>query len=237
MKNKCIAIVPARGGSKRVKRKNIVDIAGKPLLSYTLDVAKNSGIFDEVFVNSEDEEILDVAKKFGAQTYKRPFELSCDQTSVITVIQDMINSLCIEDTTFIFVLLPTAPLREKDDIIKIYEAFNSRQNNKAVVTVTTFDPPIQLAHRINERGELIPVFAKDYKQSTKSIGHENSYRFNECAVVNTALGFSTQTNLIGDNSIPFLMTAEKSMAIDYDYQKDLIELILKERKVASSYDD
>ena len=70
MKNLCI--IPARGGSKRILRKNIIDFLGKPLIAYSIENALNSGIFDEVVLSSDDEEIIEVALKYGAKNFTKP---------------------------------------------------------------------------------------------------------------------------------------------------------------------
>jgi len=120
--SKVIAIIPARGGSKRVKKKNLYPLLGKPLIAYAIDVAKFSGIFNEIYVNSEDEEILNIAQKYGAAPYKRPLELATDKTFLIEVIKVMINKLQLHSCT-IGILLPTAPLRTKEDILNAYKIF------------------------------------------------------------------------------------------------------------------
>ena len=133
-----------------------------------------------------------------------------------------------DDNTIIYILLPTSPLRTPDDLVGMYKEY-IKENNRAVVSVTKFDTPIQLAQFI-KIGRLTPVFEKEYNLSTKSTGHADTYRFNECAVVNSAKGFMSQNNLIGLNSIPYIMPPERSITIDYPYQKYLAECMLEINK-------
>ena len=85
MKN--IAIIPARGGSKRIPKKNIREFCGEPMISWTIKEAKKSKLFDEIIVSTEDQDIADIAKKFGATTpFTRPFELADDFTTTHSVV-------------------------------------------------------------------------------------------------------------------------------------------------------
>lgn len=89
-----VCIIPARGGSKRIPRKNIKDFLGRPIIAYPIEAAKKSGLFDRVIVSTDDEEIADVAKRFGAEIpFLRPKELSDDFTGTIPVIAHAIKEL------------------------------------------------------------------------------------------------------------------------------------------------
>ncbi len=226
--DKCIAIIPARGGSKRVKDKNVSIVGGRPLIEHTINTAKESKLFSQIFVNSESEKIQEISRNCGVDIYHRPEELSTDSSSIITVLKSMIKDILIKDDTIVFLLLPTSPLRSSQDLLEMYESY-MKEKNKAVVSVTRFDTPIQLAQFI-KNGKLIPVFEKEYSLSTKSTGHTETYKFNECAVVNSAKGFMSQNNLIGLNSTPYIMPPERSITIDYPYQKDLVERMFEINK-------
>lgn len=80
-----VAIIPARGGSKRLPRKNILDLAGKPMLAYSIEVVQRSGVFDEVYVSTEDQQIADVARRYGAEVIQRPSSIAEDRSTVAQV--------------------------------------------------------------------------------------------------------------------------------------------------------
>lgn len=80
-----VAVIPARGGSKRLPRKNILDLAGKPMLAYPIEVAQRSGLFDQVYVSTEDQQIADIAKSYGAEVIERPFGIAEDRSTVAQV--------------------------------------------------------------------------------------------------------------------------------------------------------
>lgn len=89
-----VAIIPARGGSKRIPRKNIKLFAGLPIIAYSIKAAQASGVFDRIIVTTDDEEIADVARSFGAEVpFMRPPELSDDHTATIPVIAHAIQTL------------------------------------------------------------------------------------------------------------------------------------------------
>lgn len=112
---KVLAIIPARGGSKGIPRKNIRSLAGKPLIAWTIDEAKKSKYIDRLILSSEDEEIIKVARKYECEVLKRPVELAQDDTPGIEPVIHAINTLE-EKYDFVVLLQPTSPLRTVEDI-------------------------------------------------------------------------------------------------------------------------
>lgn len=119
MNNNVVAIIPARGGSKGIPKKNIIPLAGKPMISYSIETALKSKYIDKLFVSSDDNEILQIARENGAETIKRPEELAQDNTPDLPVFQHAIKYL-IEKQNYkpdiIINLRPTCPLRNVNDI-------------------------------------------------------------------------------------------------------------------------
>ncbi len=115
---KIIAIVPARGESKRIPGKNIAKLNGKPLISYSIKQGKKSKLVDRVIVSSDDEKILSVAKKYGAETIKRPKKLAQDKTPTAPVLVHVLEELEKENyyPDIVVILQPTTPLRSVKDI-------------------------------------------------------------------------------------------------------------------------
>jgi len=113
-----IAIIPARGGSKSIPKKNIRNLGGKPLLAWSIEVAQLVGEVDRVIVSTDSKEIADVAKGYGGEVCKRPGKLAKDDSLVIDAIRDLVNILRREGETaeIIVVLEPTCPLRSKEDV-------------------------------------------------------------------------------------------------------------------------
>ena len=115
-------VLCARGGSSRVKRKNIRDLGGKPLISHSIEFAKKFHFVGEIHVNSDDDEILSIAKDYNCSHYKRPGNLGSGNVFVVDVIREMIMKKGIEERNFI-VMFPTVPLRRVEDFEAGYQLF------------------------------------------------------------------------------------------------------------------
>lgn len=118
-----LAIIPARGGSKGVPRKNIKNIAGKPLIAWTIESAKKSKLLDRIVVSTEDKEIASIAKKYGAEVLIRPSELATDEATTMAVLEDILES--IKDDTVVL-LQATSPIRDDDLIDTCIKEFRAR---------------------------------------------------------------------------------------------------------------
>ncbi len=131
-----LAIIPARGGSKRLPRKNILNIAGKPLIVWTIEAALQSQYIDTVIVTSDDEETLAVARKNGALTIDRPTELAQDTSTSFDAIEHTIRNTSKHD--YIILLQPTSPLRTRKHIDEAIQLIN-KKNAEAVISVTEIE--------------------------------------------------------------------------------------------------
>lgn len=142
-----LVIIPARGGSKRIPRKNIRPFCGKPMLAWSIEAARASECFERIIVSTDDEEIASIARDQGAEVpFMRPTSLATDHIGTIEVIQHAIN-WCIgqrQGPETVCCLYPTAPfVRGKD--LKLGHALLSQQGDGYVVPVTTYPAPIQRA--------------------------------------------------------------------------------------------
>jgi len=223
-------VIPARGGSKRVDNKNLTVINGKPLIAYAIETALQSDIFSKVIVNSDSSEILKVSEKYGAVPYERSQDLGNDTTFIIDVIKELIQKFQLTDEVCLGIMLPTCPLRITNDILDAYRIFTQHERKVAVVSVTNFETPIQLAQFVNNEGRLEPVFPADYGKSTRSTDHRAVYKFNEAIIFNSVGSLKEQSNLIGRSPIPYVMPPERSIIIDCPYQMEMIKLILSGKK-------
>jgi len=150
-----IAIIPARGGSKRIPRKNIRDFCGKPLISYSIAAAKESGLFDQIIVSTDDAEIRDVANALGAQTpFVRPAELANDHATTVPVIKQaigwvqshigMVDKVCC--------IYATAPFIQSCHLHNAYRLLVEKNVTGYVFSATTFPFPIQRAFKVKSDG-------------------------------------------------------------------------------------
>ena len=154
-----VAIIPARGGSKRIPKKNIKLFAGKPLIAYSIEAAKASELFDRVIVSTDSAEIANVAKRVGAEVpFMRPSELSDDYTPTIQVLNHAINWLR-ENSVRVryFCCIYSNPFVTINNITKAYEMLKEK-NATSVLAVTSFPFPIFRGIRINDSGRVEAIF-------------------------------------------------------------------------------
>ena len=143
MIKKNIAIIPARGGSKRIPKKNIKDFLGKPILAYSIETAIRTNLFERIIVSTDSDEIASVACEYGAETpFIRPDAISDDYTGTHKVIGHAVNWLEHHNTEIDFVccIYPTAPLIDKNDIIKGYNLIEEGRWD-SIIAATNY--PIQ----------------------------------------------------------------------------------------------
>ena len=121
-----LSIIPARGGSKGIPRKNLKKIFDKPLIAYTIEASLKSKYITRTILSSEDDEILSVAKEFGSETIKRPIELAQDVTKTIPVMIDVVTRLKEKEgykPDYVVLLQPTCPLRDENYIDSAFEYY------------------------------------------------------------------------------------------------------------------
>lgn len=146
---KVLALIPARGGSKGIPKKNLFPIMAKPLLQYTFDAAKDSGALSNIMISSEDDEILHFAQLHGIDTrYRRPASLGTDQAKTADVVEDVLKWLeQIGEYPDVLVLLqPTSPLRSADDINRAVKRFQDLGADSMVSVHKMVEHPYKSMH-------------------------------------------------------------------------------------------
>src|SRR5690554_6064416 len=141
-----LVVIPARGGSKRLPRKNVLPLAGKPLICWTIDAALEAKLNARIMVTSDDEEILAIARQYESQgviAYKRPDELATDTASTADVLIDAIKAeqAAGNDPKTLVLLQPTSPLRNAEDIRAALDVYREGGCEDTVVTVCEVDHP------------------------------------------------------------------------------------------------
>lgn len=150
-----IAVIPARGGSKRIPGKNIKPFLGQPIIGYSIRAALESGVVDRVIVSTDDEAIASTARSFGAETpFMRPPELSDDMTPTVPVIRHAVQ--WVRDhwgpASKVCCLYATAPFVRADDVARAFQKHEAEQVTGYVFTATSFGFPIQRAFRLTSTG-------------------------------------------------------------------------------------
>jgi N-acylneuraminate cytidylyltransferase len=162
---KNLAIIPARGGSKRIPGKNVKDFLGKPVIAYSIEAALKSELFDKVMVSTDDENIADISRKFGAIIpFYRSIKNSDDFAITIDVLSEVINEYKKLKKTFDFIccIYPTAPFITSKKLINSYK-YLQEKNADSLIPVVKFSFPIQRALKIEN--EMLKMLNSQYENS------------------------------------------------------------------------
>ena len=202
--NKAVAIIPARGGSKRVPRKNIKDFFGKPLIAYSIEAALKSNLFEKVIVSTDDEEIANVAIKYGANVpFIRPKELSDDFTGTGAVIEHTINYLKGQEEVYDFVctIYATAPFLQEKYLI---EAFDKLKNSNArnAFSCTSMPFPIQRTFKITDDERCEMFWPENFSKRSQDL--EEAYQ-DAGQFYWTNLDIKSTDIIFGKDSIPIIL--------------------------------
>ena len=230
---KCVAIIPARGGSKRIPRKNIKDFYGKPLIAYSIEVALASKLFDKVVVSTDDEEIAKIAKEYGADVpFLRPKELSDDFTGTEDVINHTLDFLAKNSEWYDYVctIYATAPLLQKEYLI---EGFEKLKNSTAVnaFSATSMPFPIQRTFKL-DKDERCEMFTPEHYM-TRSQDLEEAYQ-DAGQFYWKKLDIKSEEIMFGKDSIPIILPRYLVQDIDTleDWKRaEIIYKVLQEKEL------
>ncbi len=224
-----LSIIPARGGSKGIPRKNIKKILDKPLIAYTIEASLKSKYITRTILSSEDEEILSVAKQYGAEVMKRPEELAQDVTKTIPVMIDVVNKLANTGykPDYTVLLQPTCPLRDENYIDSAFEYYFEAEKRGYDSCFSAFDSGYTHAKwRILHDGKLEGLY--DYRIRPRRQETEQHYKM---ITENGAFyALETETMLKANDFIGFNPIAYVTpRVIDIDTIEDFkkVEEILK----------
>lgn len=210
---KIVSIIPARGGSKGLPGKNIIDLAGKPLIAWTIEASLKSKYITKTIVSSDDNNILEISKKFGAVTIKRPDELALDTTPSEPVIEHILKSLKnVEHYNYLVLLQPTSPLRNEKDIDKAIELLIEK-NASALISTKLIDNKILKAFKNNESGYIEGISNNIYPFMRRQ-DLPNVFMPNGAIYIVSVKDFLKTKRLFTDKTISFEMSEEKSFDID-----------------------
>ncbi len=223
---KFLVVIPARGGSKRLPRKNILDLEGKPLIVWSIEAALKSDLIDTVLVTSDDGEILEISKKHGAQIVKRPESLASDTASSFDAIVHAINSL---DDLFEYIILlqPTSPLRSTQHIneaIKLLE----EKNADAIISVCEMEHSPLWSNTLASDNSLKNFIVNEAKDK-RSQDLETYYRLNGAIYIcKREELLKEESFFIEKNIYAYIMNTFDSVDIDNKIDFELAKILMKE---------
>lgn len=214
---KIMALIPARGGSKGIKRKNVRDLCGKPLIAYSILAAKESRYIDKIFVSTEDLEIAETAGKYGAEVpCLRPMQLAEDNSKTLDVVLHAVqNFVDKKEYDALILLQPTQPLRTSDDIDRAIEFFY-QHNRTSLVSISQVDDSPILIRYFDENGNMEKLL-----NSCSTVRRQDMpeyYRVNGAIYINVIDEINNDTSF-NDNKLGFKM--DKSHSVDIDEEKDM----------------
>lgn len=227
----CIAIIPARGGSKRIPRKNIKAFCGQPIIKYSIDAALRAGCFDEVMVSTDDQEIADVARSCKAAVpFLRSAATANDHAILIDVLTEVLQEYAKQGRTFThyFCILPTAPTISPERIKAALALMESCECD-SVIPVVKFSYPIQRAFKIDEDGTLKMMWPENLKTRSQDLpaAYQDAGQF-YCGTTEALL---TKKMILTENTAPLSIPEHETQDIDNDDDWRMAELkfrLLKE---------
>lgn len=191
-----VCIITARGGSKRIPRKNVREFCGKPMLAYSVETAVASGIFDVVMVSTDDDEIADVARKYGAEVpFMRSEATSNDYATTADVLREVLSDYgkCGDEFDTMCCLYPTAPFVQVSELKEASAMIEAGASS--VIPVTSFDFPPLRGFRVGEDGSLeyaFPELAQTRSQDLPEMVHDcGRFYFAKVASFHETGGFIT----------------------------------------------
>jgi N-acylneuraminate cytidylyltransferase len=222
MSNKVVAIIPARGGSKGIPRKNILEFCGRPLIAWSILQAVNTPEIDAVYVTSDDDEILDIATSYGAQKIKRPDEMSGDTSTSESAIAHALQG--IEPAPAIILMLqPTSPLRKPDDLSSAVRQFKTEMWDSGFSGAVLED---FLIWKKNERG-ILESTNYDYKNRGRRQERKHEYVENGSIYLFKPEILVKNNNRMGGKIGVSLMDFWQSFEIDEPDDWELLETLFK----------
>ena len=229
---KILCVILARGGSKSIPKKNIFKICGHPLISYSIEAAKQSKLISKIVVSTDDDETAKISRQYGAYTpFKRSKLLSGDKVPSVDALYDCVKRseyFFSEKFDFVIELPCVSPLRDNHDVDEALKILIQRKCDSVISYVNTGEKHPTRLKRI--RKNKVTNFCKDYPEA--DIGSRRQ-DFEPCFIRNGAIYAMTRDCIInmksrnGKNSFPYIMSSEKSINIDEKFDLDIAKLLIQ----------
>ena len=218
----CVALIPARGGSKGIPRKNIKPFNSKPLIYWSIKIALESNKVDRVIVSTEDEEIADVARSFSAEVpFIRPKKYAMDNSSGLEPIMHALET--IPNVNDVLVLQPTSPLRRLEDIDGIFDQ-RSKFNSDSAVSLTLSKKPCDIFFQLDKNMKIF--------SNKKTLSFKPRQEYQKRFYLNGALYLSTKESifknksLVTTDTVGYIMPEQYSIDIDTSFDWMIAEFLM-----------
>ncbi len=219
-----LALITARGGSKGLPGKNIRDLGGKPLIAWTIETARRSRYVDRLILSSEDEKIIEKAKKLGCEVpFVRPSHLSKDGSTTIDVIKHALSTLP-ERYDYLVLLQPTSPLRLPEDIDNCLELCHD-QKAPAAVSVTEVDQNPGWMYKVGKDHRMTAVIPDEPRVSRRQ-ELPQIYILNGAVFIARVDWISKEADFLSPETVAYLMPMNRSVDIDTEIDLDWANFLL-----------
>ena len=226
--NTFLAIIPARGGSQRLPRKNVLELSGKPLIAWSIEAGLRSKYIDKVVVSSDDKEILDISKYYGADTVKRPSNLASDTAPTFDAIEHAMSNIGRYD--YVVLLQPTSPLRSEKHIDEAIELLKSK-NASAVISVFEMDHSPLWSNTLDESLSM-EYFLSDKVLDKGSQDLEKYFRLNGAIYICKIEKFlKAKSFFLNENIFAYKMDRKSSVDIDEEIDFKMAGIFIQTSEV------
>ena len=220
---KFVAVIPARGGSKGIHRKNIKLFNSKPLIYWSIQAALNSDFIDRVIVSTEDEEIAEIAKSFSAEVpFLRPKELAKDESPGIDPVIHALEML--PDVEDLILLQPTSPLRQTKHINEIFQ-FREKFKSDSVVSISLAKKHFDLFFHLNSNHIISPL-SNDFKAMPRQ-KYADLYTINGALYLSSRKSIFLNKSLFSPSTLGYIMPQKYSIDIDTELDWDIAQFLMK----------
>lgn len=229
IKKKRLVIIPARGGSKRIKNKNIKKLLGTPLIGYSIQAVLKSKLFDKIHISSDNKKILSFANKLGVKTdFIRPTRLSNDNTSLAPVLKYVVDEYFKMGIKYdeVWLIYATNPFVNETIIKRCSKKFIKEKSKKPLITVSEYNYPPEWAQYTNLQNILVPINKKKLKTRSQDLRKS----FCDAGMINIYPSSVFYKNLKNMKYTPFVLPAWESIDIDYLSDFKLAEQLMSVQK-------
>lgn len=228
-----LAVIPARGGSKGVPRKNIRSVCGKPMIAYTIETALAAqDLFYRIIVSTDDEEIADVARRYGAAVpFLRPAELAGDAVPTVPVLQHAARFVEQQDNIrldWLCLLQPTDPLRTVEDI-KMAMRLGQAGDCDSVISVVQVSAVHPILMKRIEGDKLLPYCIEEKEGTRRQEYQPPAYMRNGAIYLTRRDVLMERSSIWGDVIRPYIMPPQRSVGVDSELDLKLVELLMQEQ--------
>jgi CMP-N,N'-diacetyllegionaminic acid synthase len=227
-----LGIIPARGGSKAIPRKNLALLGNKPLLAWTVEVALESASLDRLVISTDDPEIAEVGKKLGAEVpFLRPAELATDASTSMDVILHAIRWFADNENyrpDYVLLLQPTSPLRTATDVREPIKLALAKHADSVVSVCETHQHPLWMKG-VNEEGTLVDLYPQS-SAPTRRQDLPSVFALNGAIYLALRTFLLSERTFISDRTYAYVMPENRSLDVDTPWDLHVADLILRDRE-------